>query len=53
MLTEYSVYYCLLILLSLAVMATSRQPTPPVNQYTGSYTEDADGDGVVWEPGIL
>ena len=44
-LTDYSVSYSL-ILLSLAVMATSRQPTPPVNQYTGSYTEDADGDGI-------
>ena len=27
-------------------MAMSRQPTPLVNQYTGSYTEDADGDGI-------
>ena len=27
-------------------MAMSPQYTPPVNQYTGSYTEDADGDGV-------
>ena len=27
-------------------MAMSRQYTPPVNKYTGSYTEDADGDGV-------
>ena len=25
-------------------MAMSRQPTPRVNQYTGSYTEDAGGD---------
>ena len=25
-------------------MAMSQQYTPPVNQYTGSYTEDADGD---------
>ena len=25
-------------------MAMSQQPTPPVNKYTGSYTEDADGD---------
>ena len=33
------------ILLS-AVMAMSHQSTPPVNKYTGSYTEDADGDGV-------
>ena len=24
----------------------SQQQTPPVNKYTGSYTEDADGDGV-------
>ena len=24
----------------------SRQTTPPVNQYTGSYTEDAGGDGL-------
>ena len=24
----------------------SQQHTPPVNKYTGSYTEDADGDGV-------
>ena len=27
-------------------MAMSQQYTPPVNKYTGSYTEDADGDGV-------
>ena len=27
-------------------MAMSQQHTPPVNKYTGSYTEDADGDGV-------
>ena len=27
-------------------MAISQQHTPPVNKYTGSYTEDADGDGV-------
>ena len=27
-------------------MAMSRQPAPPVNQYTGSYTEDAGGDGL-------
>ena len=27
-------------------MAMSQQYTPPVNQYTGSYTEDADGDGI-------
>ena len=27
-------------------MAMSRQTTPPVNQYTGSYTEDAGGDGL-------
>ena len=27
-------------------MAMSQQPTPPVNKYTGSYTEDADGDGI-------
>ena len=27
-------------------MAMSQQLTPPVNKYTGSYTEDADGDGV-------
>ena len=27
-------------------MAMSQQPTPPVNQYTGSYTENADGDGI-------
>ena len=24
----------------------SQQPTPPVNQYTGSYTEDAGRDGL-------
>ena len=24
----------------------SQQPTPPVNKYTGSYMEDADGDGI-------
>ena len=27
-------------------MAMSQQPTPPVNKHTGSYTEDADGDGI-------
>ena len=27
-------------------MAMSQQHAPPVNKYTGSYTEDADGDGV-------
>ena len=27
-------------------MAMSRQPAPPVNQYTGLYTEDAGGDGL-------
>ena len=27
-------------------MAMSRHFLPPVNQYTGSYTEDVDGDGV-------
>ena len=27
-------------------MAMSQQPTPPVNKYTGSYTEDVDGDGI-------
>ena len=27
-------------------MAMSQQHTPPVNKYSGSYTEDADGDGV-------
>ena len=27
-------------------MAMSQQHTPPVNKYTGSYTEDADGDGI-------
>ena len=27
-------------------MAMSRQSLPPVNQYTSSYTEDVDGDGV-------
>ena len=27
-------------------MAMSRQTAPPVNQYTGSYTEDAGGDGL-------
>ena len=27
-------------------MAMSQHHTPPVNKYTGSYTEDADGDGV-------
>ena len=32
--------------LRLAVMAMSQQSLPPVNQYTGSYTEDVDGDGV-------
>ena len=28
------------------MMAMSQQHTPPVNKYTGSYTEDADGDGI-------
>ena len=32
--------------LRLAVMAMSQQNLPPVNQYTGSYTEDVDGDVV-------
>ena len=32
--------------LQLAVMAMSQQSLPPVNQYTGSYTEDTEGDGV-------
>ena len=27
-------------------MAMSQQYIPPVNKYTGSYTEDADGDGI-------
>ena len=27
-------------------MAMSQQPTPPVKQHTGSYMEDADGDGI-------
>ena len=27
-------------------MAMSQQPLPPVNRYTGSYTEDAEGDGM-------
>ena len=27
-------------------MAMSQQYTPPVNKYPGSFTEDADGDGV-------
>ena len=27
-------------------MAMSQQYAPPVNKYTGSYTEDADGDGI-------
>ena len=27
-------------------MAMSQQFPPPVNQYTGSFTEDAEGDGV-------
>ena len=27
-------------------MAMSQQLTPPVNNFTGSYTEDADGDGI-------
>ena len=27
-------------------MAMSQQPLPPVNQYTGSFTEDTKGDGV-------
>ena len=29
-----------------AVMAMSQQSLPPVNQYTGSFTEDSEGDGV-------
>ena len=36
----------MLTLLLSVVMAMSQQPTPPVNKYTGSYTEDADGDGI-------
>ena len=32
--------------LQLAVMAMSQQSLPPVNQYTGSYTEDTEGDAV-------
>ena len=32
--------------LQLAVMAMSQQSLPPVNQYTGSYTEDTEGDEV-------
>ena len=32
--------------LQLAVMAMSQQSLPPVDQYTGSYTEDTEGDGV-------
>ena len=35
-----------ILFLRLATMAMSRQSLPPVNQYTGSYTEDVDGDGV-------
>ena len=27
-------------------MAMSQQSLPPVNQYTGSFTEDTEGDGV-------
>ena len=27
-------------------MAMSQQPLPPVNNYTGLFTEDIDGDGV-------
>ena len=27
-------------------MAMSQQPLPPVNRYTGSFTEDAEGDGM-------
>ena len=27
-------------------MAMSQQSLPPVNQYTGSFTEDIEGDGV-------
>ena len=27
-------------------MAMSQQFTPPVNRYTGSFTEDAEGDGI-------
>ena len=29
-----------------AMMAMSQQSLPPVNQYTGSFTEDSEGDGV-------
>ena len=29
-----------------AVMAMSQQSLPPVNKYTGSFTEDTEGDGV-------
>ena len=34
------------LLLRLATMAMSQQSLPPVSPYTGSYTEDVDGDGV-------
>ena len=34
------------LLLRLATMAMSQQSLPPVSLYTGSYTEDVDGDGV-------
>ena len=34
------------LLLRLATMAMSQQSLPPVGPYTGSYTEDVDGDGV-------
>ena len=27
-------------------MAMSQQPLPPVNRYTGSFTEDTEGDGM-------
>ena len=34
------------LLLRLHTMAMSQQGLPPVGSYTGSYTEDVDGDGV-------
>ena len=34
------------LLLRLHMMAMSQQGLPPVGSYTGSYTEDVDGDGV-------
>ena len=38
--------FCSYLNLQSAVMAMSQQFLPPVNKYTGSFTEDTEGDGV-------